>query len=106
MDDEKLVRDLIPAIAPERRYRTADASEMPALLRAKLLEEAGEVARACTEGEIAEELADVMDVVQALAALCGVSPVHLEAMRRRKQRTRGGFGHRVVLLDQIGEGDQ
>ncbi|MFJ4828427.1 hypothetical protein ACIP79_00575 [Streptomyces sp. NPDC088747] len=99
MADEKLVRDLIPAIAPGRDYRTADADEMPRLLNAKLLEEAQEVADARTAKEWAAELADVLEVVHALAARYGLTPEQLEGMRRDKAIARGGFALRVVLLE-------
>lgn len=106
MGDVKLVRDLIPDIAPEHRYRTACPEEMIALLKAKLLEEAEEVAAARTGKEWAAELADVLEVVHALAARNGLTPRDLETMRRSKAMARGGFALRVVLLDQFREEDQ
>lgn len=105
MADIKLVRDLIPEVAPERRYRTADTSEMPALLKAKLIEEADEVATAHTEREQAAELADVLEVVYALAALYGLTPSQLEGMRSLKALARGGFTRRVVLLTKEEDSD-
>ncbi|MFC5187687.1 nucleoside triphosphate pyrophosphohydrolase family protein [Actinomadura harenae] len=43
------------------------------------------------------ELADVLEVVHALAALHGVSPAGLEKARAAKAGERGGFAGRVVL---------
>jgi predicted house-cleaning noncanonical NTP pyrophosphatase (MazG superfamily) len=94
---EKLVRDKIPDLirkdgrTPDTRL--AEASEYPALLRAKLYEEAGEY---ITSGDPAE-LADLLEVVHALAALHGMTPEDLERQRAAKATERGGFTERQVL---------
>ncbi|MFC6882424.1 MULTISPECIES: nucleoside triphosphate pyrophosphohydrolase [Actinomadura] len=95
--EEKLVRDRIPDIirngGREPETRIANDPEYKALLRAKLYEEAGEY---ITGGD-PEELADVLEVVQALAAVHGLGPADLEEMRAAKSAERGGFNDRVVL---------
>ncbi|TDC87390.1 hypothetical protein E1285_20685 [Actinomadura sp. 7K507] len=94
---EKLVRDRIPEIIraagrlPETRVAGPD--EHGALLRAKLYEEAGEYA---ASGDPAE-LSDLLEVVHALAALHGITPVELEERRAAKAAERGGFSDRLVL---------
>ncbi|MGI5169162.1 hypothetical protein ACQEU3_32915 [Spirillospora sp. CA-253888] len=94
---EKLVRDRIPDVirqggrTPETRV--ASEGEYAALLRAKLYEEAGEYTAA---GDPAE-LADLLEVVHALAALHGLSPDDLEGQRAAKAAARGGFADRIVL---------
>ncbi len=94
---EKLVRDRIPQIirdeggAPESRV--AGSEEHAALLRAKLNEEAGEYA---ASGDPAE-LADLLEVIHALAALHGMTPADLEKQRAAKAAERGGFTRRLVL---------
>ncbi|MFG2091038.1 MULTISPECIES: hypothetical protein [unclassified Spirillospora] len=94
---EKLVRDRIPEIiratgrSPE--IRVAGPEEHGALLRAKLYEEAGEYA---ASGDPAE-LADLLEVVHALAALHGITPGELEERRSAKAAERGGFSDRLVL---------
>lgn len=94
---EKLVRDRIPDLVrstgrrPETRV--ADPGEYASLLRAKLYEEAGEYV---ASGDPAE-LADLLEVVHALAALHGMSPADLEASRSAKHSERGGFSERIVL---------
>ncbi|MDL4813935.1 nucleoside triphosphate pyrophosphohydrolase [Actinomadura opuntiae] len=94
---EKLVRDRIPDLlrdAGERpEARVAEPGEYASLLRAKLYEEAGEYA---ASGDPAE-LADVLEVVHALAALHGMTPADLEARRAAKYAERGGFSGRIVL---------
>jgi predicted house-cleaning noncanonical NTP pyrophosphatase (MazG superfamily) len=44
-----------------------------------------------------EELADIMEVVFALAEQGGVSKTELEKIRIKKATSRGGFKKRVVL---------
>ena len=67
----KLVRDQIPAIIAAEGHqpvtRILDHADYEAALRAKLLEEAHE-AQAAPDGKPASELADVLEVLQALAA--------------------------------------
>lgn len=89
----KLVRDRIPELWPHPgEYRTADEPEFGSLLRAKLSEEVGEY---LTDADPAE-LADVLEVVHALARRHGLSPDDLERMRAAKEADRGGFAQRVV----------
>ncbi|GAA1825942.1 hypothetical protein GCM10009735_71450 [Actinomadura chokoriensis] len=94
---EKLVRDRIPEIIraaggrPETRV--ADPAEHAARLRAKLVEESGEY---IASGD-PEELADVLEVVHALAAAHGISPAELDRLRSAKAAERGAFDERLVL---------
>ncbi|MGI5202248.1 hypothetical protein ACQEU6_11810 [Spirillospora sp. CA-108201] len=94
---EKLVRDRIPEIirdagrAPETR--TATGEEHPALLRNKLYEEAGEYVATNDPAE----LADLLEVLHALAALHGLTPEQLEEQRAAKAAERGAFSKRFVL---------
>ncbi|MWK40276.1 hypothetical protein GEV43_44245 [Actinomadura sp. J1-007] len=85
--------DIIRNGGREPETRIANDPEYKALLRAKLYEEAGEY---ITGGD-PEELADVLEVVQALAAVHGLGPADLEEMRAAKSAERGGFNDRVVL---------
>ncbi|RFS81273.1 hypothetical protein D0T12_33030 [Actinomadura spongiicola] len=96
-DTEKLVRDRIPDIirvagrAPQTRI--AHPEEYAHLLRAKLYEEVGEY----VASRDPEELADVLEVIHALAALHSVTPAELEERRSTKAAIRGGFSDRLVL---------
>ncbi|MFE9850283.1 nucleoside triphosphate pyrophosphohydrolase [Streptomyces sp. NPDC005576] len=95
----KLIRDRIPEIAASRgqqlTIRYADGQEMCGLLRDKLIEEAAEVA-AATPGEVLEELADVLEVVQALAEIHGYQLTDLDEARANKAAERGAFKLGVV----------
>jgi predicted house-cleaning noncanonical NTP pyrophosphatase (MazG superfamily) len=97
--EEKLIRDKIPQIiraqGGEPIVRVADASEYRELLRTKLVEEADEVATA-DDAHAPEELADVLEVVLALAADLGLDPGGLEKLRAVKAAERGSFTDRLV----------
>ncbi|MEV5573466.1 nucleoside triphosphate pyrophosphohydrolase [Spirillospora sp. NPDC052269] len=94
---EKLVRDRIPEIirragrTPD--VRTATADEYAVLLRAKLREEVDEY----LADDDPAELADVLEVLHALAAVHGMSSADLEEARAAKAGERGGFAGRIVL---------
>ena len=95
---DKLVRDKIPEIiqasGKEAACRIASSEEAEWYLRQKLCEEAEEYRQS---GD-AEELADVLEVVYAIAAEKGVSREALEEARMKKARERGGFSQRIVLM--------
>lgn len=94
---EKLVRDRIPETikaaggAPE--VRIAPDSERLSLLTAKLREECAEF----EETPCLEELADIAEVLRALATAIGEGPEALERARREKAAARGAFEAGYVL---------
>lgn len=98
---DKLVRDLIPEVIASNGARFAtevmDEGDYDAALRAKVLEEAAEIAAAGTE-ELAGEIADQLEVLAALAAANGISEAEIAAERERKLVERGGFDRRLRLL--------
>ncbi|GGK29612.1 hypothetical protein GCM10008955_24270 [Deinococcus malanensis] len=93
----KLVRDRIPELfgGPDSVYVSLSTPGYRVALRNKLLEEAREYLES---GETLE-LADVLEVVYALAALDGVSRAELEELRATKARERGSFADRVWWED-------
>lgn len=95
----KLVRDNIPEIiaasGKESVSRTADKGEMPALLKAKLLEEVGEF----NTSDNPEELADILEVLQAIATDIGITWEAVIAMADKKRAERGGFEKNLVLVE-------
>ena len=100
---DKLVRDLIPEqlaargirhevrVLPHREY--ADA------LRAKMVEELAEYFWASTGDERLAELADILEVVNALARLDGVTPADLDRLRSAKASRNGAFERRLLLIE-------
>ncbi|MHB8709947.1 MAG: hypothetical protein ACYC6X_00070 [Minisyncoccota bacterium] len=91
----KLVRDKIPEILDKKglvyEKRTASPKEYKAELIKKLLEETSEFAE---EGD-PEELADVLEVVEALRKLPEYRGV--EELRVKKLEARGGFDEKIIL---------
>ncbi|MFH8339116.1 nucleoside triphosphate pyrophosphohydrolase [Streptomyces sp. AM6-12] len=95
----KLVRNRIPQIirdgGTEPVFYTAGRGEYRSRLRDKLGEEVAEFLAA--DDDVApEELADVLEVVRALAADLGVGEDQLEKIRAAKTAERGDFSDRIV----------
>ncbi len=95
----KLIRDNLPAMMRDLglkvfEWRLED-HDFDLALRAKLLEEAAEAHAAATRDDLAEELADLQEVIHALAALHDLTPEHIDAVRLEKRRERGGFDGRI-----------
>jgi len=93
----KLIRDRIPEIIEkaghESKVRVLDVDEYFTFLCKKLQEEVDEF----QESKSLEELADILEVVYALATVEGKTPEDLEALRLQKREKRGGFEKRVFL---------
>ena len=97
----KLVRDGIPEIIQssggDPEWLTLNEAQHLAALRLKLVEEANEVLEAEDEGLIAE-LADVLEVLAALATANDIDWSDIERTREEKRAERGGFQRRVWLV--------
>ena len=93
----KLVRDKIPEIieadGKECKTRILSNDEYIAALEAKLNEE---VAEYQTDKNL-EEMADVLEVLQAICMARGYSLAELEAVRAKKVEKRGGFKEKILL---------
>jgi len=96
---EKLIRDGLPAMMCEIglrvfEHRLGDQAYDLAL-RAKLIEEAAEAQAAQSRSDLAEELADLQEVMLSLAAFHGLTADQIEKIRLDKRRARGGFDDRI-----------
>ena len=106
LDYHKLVRDGIPRIIEagggQPVTRVLDQAGYLTALRAKLMEEAEE-AQTASDRQLRSELADVLEVLQALAAAHGMSWEDVVAEAARKRDERGGFDQRIFLeyVDQV-----
>jgi predicted house-cleaning noncanonical NTP pyrophosphatase (MazG superfamily) len=102
LQPDKLIRDKVPRIMLAKGQqpvtRFAGGDEYRAMLREKLAEESAE---ACAAGDedLLEELADVLEVVHALAESVGSSPDELAQRREAKRAERGGFAAGIVWED-------
>lgn len=94
----KLVRDRIPEMIEAQgetpHIRILEQEEFLQHLEAKLDEEVGEYHR----DKNAEELADILEVVFALAEANGCSRAELMEVYQKKHDARGGFGKRIFLI--------
>lgn len=99
----KLVRDRIPSIiksqGKESRMRILDSEEYAIELNTKLREESEEYFMADKNQEALEELADMLEVIRALAEVHGSDWAGLEKIWMDKVRERGEFKERVYLID-------
>ncbi len=95
----KLVRDLIPDIiaASGKTCTTSILSDANyiTMLDAKLNEELTEY----QESKSMEELADLLEVIRAVAAARGSSIDEVERIRQEKLPQRGGFEKRLLLTE-------
>ena len=93
----KLVRDRIPQIIRDSgkscQTRILDEEEYVKLLEKKLSEELSEY----LEDKNREELADLLEVMMALAEAKGWGWEEIERLRREKKENRGGFSQRILL---------
>ena len=86
----KLVRDLIPQViestGKEYRTRILDEAEYKKELIIKLKEESEEYFSAQSPEESLEELADMLEIVRALAIVHGATWEQLEALREKRRK--------------------
>ncbi len=101
MKFDKLVRDKIPEIITKDNKKAithvAGNDEYEKRLRDKLKEESVEF---YASGRI-DELADVLEVIYALAEVKGTTVSKIEEIRKRKAEERGSFKERIVLDEVI-----
>ena len=91
----KLVRDRVPAIllAGGRKSvtRTIHGAELQKALRAKWDEEIAEYDAVSDDAQAAVELADLLEVIMAMAKQRGYSEAQIQEMRSAKAAQRGAF---------------
>lgn len=96
----KLVRDNIPDIITSNEEtpvtRILDEDEYKKALEEKLVEEQEEVLSSSGD-ERCEELADMIEVIRALAKLENKSLEEIVAIADAKKLKRGGFDDRICL---------
>ena len=98
----KLVRDKIPSIIESQgknaKVRRLDDEEYFLALEQKLDEEVAEFHK----DKNLEELADILEVVYALAENLGCTKEELLEIYRKKHDERGGFRQRILLISNEG----
>lgn len=98
MEHNKLVRDRIPELLEGKgitaTFHTADEGEYRQRLKDKLQEEVLEVLQ---EDNIAEELADVLEVIDAIMVLKNISPEQVAKIKQQKVEKRWWFSQKIIL---------
>lgn len=99
----KLVRDRIPEIIENTgknfSTRVLDNKEYIQELKKKSFEELQEYVEANNNVDAIEELADVLEIIHALAEYHGASIEKVEEVRKQKAEKRGGFKEKIFLIE-------
>lgn len=94
----KLVRDHIPLICESNgqtpETKILDVEDYTSALKAKLHEEVEEYLSDCN----LEELADILEVIEALAENQGASLDEIMTIKKQKQRKNGAFRNKIFLM--------
>ena len=97
MKYNKLVRDKIPEIIKNKGAvpitRIASDDEYWQKLKEKLQEEIDEFMKDSN----AEELADILEVINAICDFKKIDKKELELLRKKKVKERGGFKEKIIL---------
>ena len=95
MEYDKLVRDRIPEVVEHSgkqcRYRIATQDEYEKYLKAKLLEEAQEF----FDNPCEKEMADILEVIDALTKVYKMYGTYAEQISKRIKR--GSFEKKIIL---------
>ena len=97
MAKKKLIRDKIHEIYQLHDIHIAEDEEYGEELRKKLQEEVDEF----KENDSPEELADIIEVIYAIARFKDISIDELEKIRLDKADKRGSFDKRIILKKQL-----
>ena len=98
----KLIRDKIPAkmdsLGKAYEVRELDDLEFEKELIKKVEEEASGLQASKTDEELVSELADVMDVIDEIKKLKGISEESIKEKQKINFEKKGGFDKKIFLL--------
>jgi predicted house-cleaning noncanonical NTP pyrophosphatase (MazG superfamily) len=101
MQHNKLVRDKIPDLIKTKGQKAvihiASDEEYWQRLKEKLQEEVKEFC----ESENQEEIADILEVLNAICDFKNINKDHLELLRQQKAEIRGSFKDKIILDETI-----
>jgi predicted house-cleaning noncanonical NTP pyrophosphatase (MazG superfamily) len=96
---KKLVRDKIPEIIKEKgeipQFYIAEESEYKMRLNEKLQEEVDEY----LADENKEEIADILEVIDAICLANRFDKAEIEKIKIEKKEKRGSFGKKIILIE-------
>jgi predicted house-cleaning noncanonical NTP pyrophosphatase (MazG superfamily) len=99
----KLVRDRIPEVIERtgKSFTTKilDNEEYIKELKNKSFEELNEYLHAENDKDAVEELADLLEIIHALAECHGTNIEQVEQVRQEKAEKRGGFKDKIFLIE-------
>ena len=101
----KLVRDKIPEVVKENSGKIIktrileDDEEYSQFLMKKVEEEAHELANAEDKEHVMEEVADVLELIDAILEFHGVEMETVRKVQEEKAEKRGGFKKRILMLE-------
>lgn len=99
----KLIRDRIPEFYPNSKIKIIEENtEYFDSLKNKLLEEVNEFIEASSQNNdkhIVEEIADILEVIDAICKLKKYDANLVQDVKLKKKQERGGFEKRILLLE-------
>ena len=99
----KLIRDGIPEIiekdtGQKPETRILDDEEFKGYLLKKMAEEAAELQDAKDKEHLAEEMADILELIDEILAVNGLNLGEIRKVQKEKAEKRGGFKKRILML--------
>ena len=99
----KLVRDRIPEVITStgKKFTTRILANEEYIkeLKNKSFEELNEYINAENDSDAIEELADLLEIIHALADCDGGTIEKVEEVRQKKAEKRGGFKEKIFLIE-------
>ncbi|MFP7296983.1 phosphoribosyl-ATP pyrophosphohydrolase [Neobacillus niacini] len=99
----KLVRDRIPEVIEKtgKKFTTRilENEEYIKELKTKSFEELNEYIDTENDKDAVEELADLLEIIHALAECHGANIDQVEQVRKEKAEKRGGFKDKIFLIE-------
>ena len=103
----KLVRDKIPEIVEEKTGKEVKTrimeknEEYREYLLRKVVEEASELEKAESKEHRAEEIADILELIDTILGLDDLDLETIYKIQTRKREERGGFKKRILMLEGV-----
>ena len=94
----KRVRDKILEIIKSNGQKSTHKILSDEEYTKELINKLGEEVEEYKTDKNTDELADIMEVIYALADIHGCTPEQLEAIRAEKAEKRGGFNDKIFLI--------
>ena len=97
MKTSKLVRDRIPAIIGRAGKKCTTYIAGDAVYQVRLWEKLTEEVDEFKSAPCEEELADILEVIEAITTCYGFDPYDVETARQAKAGARGSFKNKIIL---------